>query len=186
MPTMSKAAKAASAARPAGLDEKSGGTQPLVTRTPWAWIAGTFFGAGLGRPGPGTWGSVAALLLWFGASRLPGVTPTSLIWITSAGTLLVLAVGIPAGTIVARETGREDPSFVVIDEVAGQWIALLACPTDWKHALLALLLFRGFDIVKPSPARQLERLPGGWGIMLDDVAAGLYALAVVQVLRLWF
>ena len=182
---MSKAAKAASAAA-AGLDEKSRGAQPLETRTRWAWIAGTFFGAGLGRPGPGTWGSVAAALLWFGASQLPGVTATSLIWFTLAGTLLVLAVGIPAGTIVAREAGREDPGFVVIDEVAGQWIALLGCPADWKHTLLALLLFRGFDIVKPPPARQLERLPGGWGIMLDDVAAGVYALAVVQVLRIWF
>ena len=61
---------------------------------------------------------------------------------------------------MARETGREDPGHVVLDEVAGQWIALIACPVDWKHALLALLLFRGFDIVKPWPARQLENLPG--------------------------
>ncbi len=105
--------------------------------------------------------------------------------LTLGGTLVALAIGIPAGTIVARETGREDPGHVVIDEVVGQWIALLFCPLDWKHPLLALLLFRLFDIVKPPPARQLESLPGGWGIMFDDVAAGLYALLVLQVLRHW-
>jgi phosphatidylglycerophosphatase A len=155
-------------------------------KTFWAWALGTFFGAGLGRPGPGTWGSVAALLLWYAASRIPGTTPHHLTLVTLAGTLVALAIGIPAGTIVARETGWEDPGHVVIDEVVGQWIALLACPVDWMQALLALLMFRVFDITKPPPARQLERLPGGWGIMLDDVAAGLYALLVVQAIRLWF
>jgi len=104
-------------------------------------------------------------------------------WLTAAGALIALAVGVPAGTVVARESGTEDPQHVVIDEVAGQWIALIACPVDWKHPLVALALFRLFDIFKPPPARQLEDLPGGWGIMLDDVAAGLYALLVLQVLR---
>jgi phosphatidylglycerophosphatase A len=155
-------------------------------KTSWAWIVGTFFGAGLGRPGPGTWGSVAALLLWFAASRVPGTSGHLLNLLTMAGILVALAMGIPAGTIVAKETGREDPGHVVIDEVVGQWIALLACPVDWKHGLLALAMFRLFDIVKPPPARQLERLPGGWGIMLDDVAAGIYALIVVQVIHHWY
>jgi len=96
-----------------------------------------------------------------------------------------VAVGVPAATIAARESGREDPGFVVIDEVAGQWIALLGSPPNWRHALIALVLFRIFDITKPFPARQLERLPGGWGIVFDDVAAGLYAWGVASVLRLW-
>ena len=159
-----------------------------TAKTSWAWVAGTFFGAGRIKPGPGTWGSVAALLLWCAAAYLPAVRhePTLLPWLTAAGALLALAIGIPAGTIVAREAGVEDPQFVVIDEVAGQWIALIACPVDWKHLLLALALFRVFDIFKPPPARQLEDLHGGWGIMVDDVAAGLYALLVLQLLRHWF
>jgi len=95
-------------------------------------------------------------------------------------------LGIPTSTIAARESGREDPQFVVIDEVIGQWIALLFCPFDWLHALIALILFRLFDITKPFPARQLENLPGGWGIVFDDVAAGLYALGVASLLRHWF
>jgi phosphatidylglycerophosphatase A len=155
-------------------------------KTRWAWLAGTFFGAGRLKPGPGTWGSVAALLLWFAAAHMPGVTPTHLAWLTAAAALIALAIGIPAGTIVARESHTEDPQHVVIDEVVGQWIALIACPLDWKHPLLALVLFRLFDIFKPPPARQLEDLPGGWGIMLDDVAAGLYALLFLQLLRHWF
>jgi phosphatidylglycerophosphatase A len=72
---------------------------------------------------------------------------------------------------------------VVIDEVAGQWIALLGSPAHWRSGLLALLLFRLFDITKPFPARQLEQLPEGWGIVFDDVAAGLYALGVGWLLR---
>lgn len=157
----------------------------LSAKTGWAWVAGTFFGAGYIKPGPGTWGSVAALLLWSGAAHIPGVDRGMLPWLTGAATLLALAIGIPAGTIVARQSGTEDPQIVVIDEVIGQWIALVACPIDWWHPLLALLLFRFFDITKPPPARQLEDLAGGWGIMLDDVAAGLYALVVLQLLRHW-
>ena len=91
--------------------------------------------------------------------------------------LAVTLIGIPAATIVARESGREDPGFVVLDEAAGQWIALLAAsPARWQQWLLAFLLFRFFDILKPPPARQFDRMHGGFGIMMDDVAAGLYAL----------
>ncbi|WP_433985044.1 phosphatidylglycerophosphatase A family protein [Tunturiibacter empetritectus] len=95
-------------------------------------------------------------------------------------------MGIPAATIVAHESGREDPGHVVIDEVAGQLIALIAIPADWQHAAISLLLFRFFDILKPPPIRQLERLPGGTGIMLDDVGAGLFALAIAQLIHLFF
>ena len=82
---------------------------------------------------------------------------------------------------VARATGLKDPQFVVIDEVAGQLITLIAVPVSWKSMLLGFILFRGFDIVKPPPVRQLERLPEGIGIVVDDVAAGLYALIVMQL-----
>jgi phosphatidylglycerophosphatase A len=97
------------------------------------------------------------------------------LWLSSGGADLDRR-GALAGAIVARESGREDPGFVVIDEVAGQWIALIAIKPDWKHAALALFLFRLFDIWKPWPIRRLEELPEGTGIMLDDVAAGLLAL----------
>jgi phosphatidylglycerophosphatase A len=154
-------------------------------KTLWAWTVATFFGAGLGKPGPGTWGSVAAFLLW--AAETIGGRPTAhatlvglLIWIA-----LAIGLGIPAATIVARESGRKDPQFVVVDEVAGQWIALLFCPPDWRHGLIALIFFRLFDITKPFPVRQLEKLPEGWGIVMDDVAAGLYALGVASVLRVF-
>lgn len=106
--------------------------------------------------------------------------------VTVAGALVVASIGIPAGTIVARESGRDDPGFVVIDEVAGQWVALAACPVKVGHVLLGFVLFRTFDIVKPWPARQLERLEGGTGIMLDDLAAGAYALLVMWAVRHWW
>ena len=157
-----------------------------LPKTRWAWLVATFFGAGHLRPGPGTYGSVAAVLLWYAAAHLLHPTPTTLALGTLAAAILAIAIGIPAATIVARESGREDPGHVVIDEVAGQLIALLAIPPDWPHAALSLLLFRLFDILKPPPIRQLERLPAGTGIMLDDVAAGLLALAVAQLIHLRF
>ena len=155
-------------------------------KTLWAWLIGTFFGAGLLKPGPGTYGSIAAVLLWFAAAHTLHPTPLALAIGTIIAAIAVTLIGIPAATIVARESGREDPGHVVIDEVAGQLIALIAIPADWQHAALSLLLFRLFDILKPPPIRQLERLPEGTGIMLDDVAAGLFALALAQIAHLWF
>lgn len=96
--------------------------------------------------------------------------------------VLVTLIGIPAATQVSRASGRKDPQFVVIDEVAGQLIALFAAPLAWKTFLAGFILFRAFDIIKPPPVRQLERLPEGTGIVLDDVMAGIYALAVMQLL----
>lgn len=146
----------------------------------WARAIATFFGAGRIQPGPGTWGSLCAILLWVVAMNL---TPAK--WQPEVlGVLIVLAiaVGIPAATQMCRSTGTKDPGFVVIDEVAGQWITLLLAPLTWKTAAVGFILFRGFDIVKPPPVRQLERLPEGTGIVADDVAAGAYALAIMQAL----
>jgi phosphatidylglycerophosphatase A len=159
---------------------------PAATRkTLWAWTIATFFGSGLLKPGPGTWGSVAALLLWAALAMGAHAPASTVMWALIAGIVLTIALGVPAATIAARESGRKDPGFVVIDEVTGQWIALLGSPADWKHGLIALVLFRLFDITKPPPARQLEALPEGWGIVFDDVAAGLYAWGVAAILRLW-
>jgi phosphatidylglycerophosphatase A len=146
----------------------------------WAWVCATFFGAGHLRPGPGTWGSLAALGLWSAGARF--IHEAWRAPLAVAVTAIVLAIGIPAANRVAREKRDEDPSCVVIDEVAGQMLAFTAVPLHWKALLAAFILFRGFDIVKPPPVRHLERIPGGAGIMLDDVGAGLYALVVMQLL----
>jgi len=172
-------------ARGKGIDGPESARLVCEKKTRWAWTLGTFFGAGRMRPGPGTYGSVAAVLLWFGAAHLFHPGRLALALATALAALLITLIGIPATTIVARESGREDPGFVVIDEVAGQWIALIAVRPDWQHAALALVLFRLFDIWKPWPIRKLEALPEGAGIMLDDVAAGLLALAVGLLVSRW-
>lgn len=155
-------------------------------RTLWAWTAGTFFGIGLIGPGPGTWASLAAAAIWFFAARAAHLNTTRLAIATVVAAVAATLIGIPAGSIVERESEREDPGHVVIDEVAGQWIALAVCPVEIRHALLAFALFRLFDITKPWPARQLERLHGGIGIMMDDVAAGMYSLVAGLIVHLWW
>lgn len=159
---------------------------PSQNKTKWAFTVATFFGAGYGKPGPGTWGSVAALLLWAAYAWGAHPAPQTLFIVLLAGIALSIIAGVPAATIAARESGRKDPQFVVIDEVAGQWIALLGCPIEWRHALISLVLFRLFDMTKPFPVRKLEDLPEGWGIVFDDVAAGLYAFGIAALLRVWY
>ncbi len=156
---------------------------PSAKKTLWAWTLGTFFGSGLLKPGPGTYGSIAALLLWYAAAQFLHPSFLALAIGTALSAIAITLIGIPASTIVAHESGRKDPGMVVIDEAAGQLIALIAIPADWRHAAISLLLFRLFDILKPPPVRQLEQLPEGAGIMMDDVAAGLLALACAQLIR---
>ncbi len=171
---------------------------PLAAkRTTWAWLVATFFGVGYLKPGPGTWGSVAATLLWMAVAYGLHPAPALLAIGTLAAALLALTIGILAAAIVERESGGRDPQHVVLDEVAGQWLALTPCafalmaplsrqPEGLLHVLLALALFRLFDITKPPPARNLEALHGGAGIMLDDIAAGLYAAIVLLVVQHWW
>jgi phosphatidylglycerophosphatase A len=140
----------------------------------------TFFGAGTLRPAPGTWGSLATVLLWWPlASHLPASARLPVILLLI---VIVVAVGIPASTLEARGCGKKDPSHVVIDEVAGQLVTLIAAPITWQVMLAGFILFRAFDIVKPPPVRSMERLPEGWGIVVDDLGAGVYALIVLQIL----
>lgn len=140
----------------------------------------TFFGIGRLHPGPGTWGSAATVLLWSAIAF--GLQPALRTPVAIVFAALVVLVGIPAATRVARGSGVKDPQFVVIDEVAGQLIALIGVPFGWKTFLAGFILFRGFDILKPPPVRQLEALPEGTGIVVDDVAAGLYAFLVMHLL----
>lgn len=149
-----------------------------------SWLVATFFGVGYLRPGPGTYASAITVLCWWGISRV--VVPAWLIPVEIAASVIIVLVGIPPSTVVARESGIEDPGFVVIDEVAGQMIALIGVPLGWKYLLASFILFRGFDITKPFPLRRLERLPGGTGIMMDDVGAGVYALVLLQIWLLGF
>ena len=146
----------------------------------WATVAATFFGIGRLRPGPGTWASLAAVLIWLGMSRF--IQPAWQTLDLAVMALVAIVIGIPAATAKAKASGVKDPQFVVIDEVAGQWITLLWAPVGWKTLLAGFILFRGFDIAKPPPVRQLEKLPWGLGIVLDDVAAGCCALAMMQLL----
>jgi phosphatidylglycerophosphatase A len=150
-------------------------------RTPsWATLVATFFGIGRLRPGPGSWASGATVLLW--AALAYALAPSLRMPSAIALALVVTLIGIPAATRVARGSGIKDPQFVVIDEVAGQLVALIAVPLTWKSFLAGFILFRAFDIVKPPPVRQLEALPEGSGIVLDDVAAGLCALGCMHLL----
>jgi len=166
--------------------DRSAGVPPAVAgasrpRAPlWATLTATFFGAGRLKPGPGTWGSLATVIVWaLASSRIP---VASRAWATIIAAAVVTLIGIPAATRVARASGLKDPQFVVIDEVAGQLVTLVAVPLAWKTFLVGLILFRVFDIWKPFPIRRLERLPEGTGIVVDDLGAGLYALVVMHLL----
>jgi phosphatidylglycerophosphatase A len=146
----------------------------------WATLIATLFGVGRLHPGPGTWGSATTVLLW---AVLAYILPQpSRLPVAMGLTLIVILIGIPAATQVSRAFGKRDPQFVVIDEVAGQLLTLIAVPLSWKTLLAGFILFRAFDIIKPPPIRQLERLPEGWGIVLDDVAAGFFGFVVMHLL----
>ena len=133
---------------------------------------------GFFKPAPGSWGSAAAVVL---AAILAMLSP----WLLEIATLLVCLLGVLAAGRYQTVTSRHDAPEVVIDEVAGQWIALLAVPLDWRWYLLAFLLFRLFDIVKPGPVRMAENLPGGIGVMADDIVAGVLAAACLLLIRWW-
>lgn len=156
------------------------------SRTAWAWLTGTFLGIGLLPGGPGTWAALATAVIWYFAAR---ASHSGSGWLTIATLIVVVIVtlvGIPAASTVEKESGRQDPGHVVIDEVAGQLTALLFVPLEAWHVVLAFVLFRFFDILKPPPVRQLERLHGGLGIMVDDLAAGVYALIVALIVHHWW
>jgi phosphatidylglycerophosphatase A len=142
-----------------------------------AWVIATWFGCGLVPRAPGTMGSLGAIPLYLLVARLgrPGV---------AAAALLVTAVGVWAASVVARELGKKDPQIVVVDEVAGLLVTMLPMgQVSWLAVGIGFALFRLFDVFKPWPIRKLEELPGGWGIVLDDIAAGMFGAAVMAGLR---
>jgi phosphatidylglycerophosphatase A len=140
-----------------------------------ARVVATAFGSGYSPVAPGTAGSAVGLLLFWPMAALPWA------WLLGASAVLFVVGSLAAGR-VARRVGLKDPGIVVVDEVVGQWVTLSALPFTPVTAALGFLLFRAMDIAKPWPARDLERVPGGWGIMADDVAAGVYAHLLLRVL----
>ncbi|PIQ81652.1 MAG: phosphatidylglycerophosphatase A [Candidatus Omnitrophica bacterium CG11_big_fil_rev_8_21_14_0_20_64_10] len=134
----------------------------------------TLFGLGRVAAAPGTVASiVTAVLFILTAAGNPAIQKVGCVL------LVMLAVG-SAGR-AAERLGKKDPSEIVIDEAAGMWVALIFLPARWPVWLAAFVLFRLFDILKPPPLRQLERLPGSAGIVLDDLAAGLLAQLFLRV-----
>ncbi len=135
---------------------------------------GTGLGAGYSPIAPGTAGSLLALILF-------GLLPAaSVVWLLISG--IVFFVGVKISTLIECDKG-EDPSLVVIDEIVGQWIALLFLPAyPLMVFVAAFFLFRLFDIWKPYPIDLSQKLNGGWGIMIDDVLAGIYANLVLQII----
>jgi len=145
------------------------------------WIA-TGLGAGYFPVAPGTAGSALGLALVI-AFRQTRLESPALAVCLAAFTGLLFAVGVWSAGKAEKVFGCVDPRQVVVDEVAGQILTFVATPrVTWIGLIAGFLLFRGFDIIKPFPARQAERIPGGWGIMLDDLVAGLYSLIALLVL----
>jgi phosphatidylglycerophosphatase A len=147
----------------------------MPRRSLGAFLIATWFGCGYAPKAPGTAGSLAGLVIAI-ACGYAGYGRGALLALTA----ILIAPGIWSASVVAKETNTTDPQIVVVDEVIGQWITLAGAATfNWKTYIAAFVLFRLLDMWKPAPARQLERLPGGWGIVADDVMAGLYgALAI--------
>jgi phosphatidylglycerophosphatase A len=141
-------------------------------------VFSTCLGAGFFPFAPGTFASLIAVLIHvFLLTRLSDPLRGAVI-------AAVFFLGVAAAGATARSLGLKDPRLIVIDEVVGQWLALFAAPPGWLPLLVGFLLFRGFDILKPFGIRRLEAWPGGWGIMADDVAAGLASLAILRLLLL--
>jgi phosphatidylglycerophosphatase A len=133
----------------------------------------SFFGTGFAPIAPATVASFAFAVIWGFAGPVPISVQTGLF-------ILVMALGVPAATWVERRVGK-DPSVVVCDEIAGMIITYFAITTGWAGWIIGFFWFRFFDIAKPWPVRKFEDLPEGWGIMVDDVAAGIYAHIALRI-----
>jgi len=147
-----------------------------------ALFLGTGFGSGHFPVAPGTAGTVVAAAIVFALSRTALPAHITLAALTVVSTVLCLVIG----KRVERLLGKKDPGAIVLDEFAGYFLAIMTLSSSWpgwRELVVAFLLFRLFDVAKPTPARQLQNIGGGAGIVLDDLAAGLYALMGVTVFR---
>lgn len=144
-------------------------------------LIGTGFGSGFSPVAPGTAGALLASLIWFFLSFF--LTGFTLLWVTVILILVFTIAGVWAADRLEPVWG-EDPSRVVVDEMVGVWIALLAAPVGhvW-YGLGAFVLFRLFDIFKPLGIRRMESLPGGIGVMMDDILSGIYGFILLIAVR---
>ncbi|MFL6465746.1 MAG: phosphatidylglycerophosphatase A [Bryobacteraceae bacterium] len=143
-----------------------------------ALVLATWFGCGYFPWGPGTVGSLAGLLLAMGVEFYLGDTRKFLFGVT----FILFMPAVWAATRTSEITGKKDPGLVVVDEVLGQWVTLLGVTSFRTISFAAaFVLFRLFDIWKPWPVRQFERLPGGYGIVADDIAAGIYGALILYI-----
>jgi len=138
-------------------------------------LSATVFGIGYIGKGAGTVAAIFCAICWYLAWH-GNYPPLFSVYITIA----ITALGIWSGNVVEPIWGK-DHGRVVIDEVAGMCISLLFIPVTIKYVLTGLILFRFFDIVKPLFIRKMELLPGGWGVMMDDVLAGVYSNIILQI-----
>lgn len=149
-------------------------------RAPVAWLIATFFGVGLCPFASGTVATAAAVPVYLAGYLLGGDLAVA------ALAVLFTVAGVAAAGIVEQRLGYHDPSEVVIDEVAGFLVTMLLLQPTLLVCSAGFLLFRAFDVLKPWPASRAEKLPGGWGIMADDLVCGLMANAVIRLgVLLW-
>ena len=151
-------------------------TDRHLLKHPFAWIA-LGFGSGLSKIAPGTVGSLLAALLWW------LIMANQVLWLQLVVIVLGFELGVCASNWMIARTGIQDPGFIVWDEFIGQWIALLLLPKTLLWYAIGFALFRVFDIVKKGPVGWADkRFKGGFGVMFDDVLAGLLAVACVQII----
>jgi phosphatidylglycerophosphatase A len=128
---------------------------------------------------PGTFGSLAGLLIYL----IPGFEK---LYIIIPAIIIITLIGIPIGTRFEKFYGLTDPPYCTIDEIAGMWVSLVLVPKSFFPVILAFFVWRIMDIIKPYPARKLENLEGGLGVMMDDISAGVYSLLFVHLFLLIF
>jgi len=147
----------------------------IINKTALTLASG--LGSGYSPVAPGTAGSLLALVIWWLAP--------SLWWLRISLLVMSLILGVWSATEAEKKWGH-DNGKIVIDEIAGMWISLLFLPKIWVIFLISFLLFRAMDIIKPLGARQIQKLPGGWGVVADDVLAGIYANILGQIVVMIF
>lgn len=151
---------------------------PLIPK-----LLATSFGVGFLPVAPGTWGAILAIILWLPLYLWAGVTTTFVV--TLIATITYCILGMWASTVSERYWGK-DPVIACADETVGQWLSLLPvtpfCP--WWEILLSLALFRFFDIYKPLGIRSMERFKGGFGMMADDLLAGIYSAVILVAVNI--
>lgn len=142
------------------------------------WIA-TCFKVGYLPLAPGTWGSIFAILLWWVFIKDLNL------YVFGVIIVFFFIIGIVTSNIMIDELDDNDPSHIIIDELVGQWLALLFLPKGLINIAIAFILFRFFDIIKPWPISLIEKLPKGLGVMSDDLVAGFVTLVLIQVVNIY-